>query len=454
MRGLTARIERLPLRLRVTLAFVLAMALLLGLVGLLLYLRLGSTLRENIDDGLRTRLEDVAALARDAPEDRDRGLLEREALAQLLRPDGRIVAASSGARGGPLLTPARLAEARTRTVRVDRPRPTPADPDGADRLLAAPRSVGGRPGIVVVGASLDPVEEAQHELGALLLVVGPIALLLASLAGYGAASAALRPIDRIRRRADAIHVDDLAPRLPEPAADDEVARLARTLNAMLDRIEEGFRRERTFVDDASHELRSPLALIKAELELALRPGAGDDERRAALVSVAEENERLVRLAEDLLVLARSAAGGRGPEKRPLTVAELVGAARADPGLVVAIDDEAREAELLGDAPALARALSNLLDNAHAAGAGRVRIGVRDVGGDRELHVVDDGPGFPPGFAARAFDRFSRADAARGRGGTGLGLAIVRAIARAHGGEAFAGDGPDGGADVGLRLPRR
>lgn len=457
VRGVTAIAERLPIRLRVALAFTAVMALLLVCAGLFLYLRLGATLRSGIDDGLRTRVADIAVLAQDARADGARAsgspLTERgETLAQILTPTGRIVDASPTLHGRPLLSPAQLRIARSRPILFELGRPTAADPDAADRVLAAPRRVAGRTLIVVVGASVDPVETAQHQLGGLLLVGAPVVLLLAGLAGYGAASAALRPIDRMREQADAIHVDDLEPRLATPPARDEVARLAATLNAMLDRLQDGFEREREFVDDASHEMRTPLALIKAELELAMRPGATEPELREAIRSVAEENDRLVRLAEDLLVLARSGEDAAHMREERMTVAELVEATRYSGTIEIAVDERPDAATIVGDRLRLARALGNLIDNAAAAGATRVRIETRRTADATEIHAIDDGPGFPPDFAARAFDRFSRADHARARGGTGLGLAIVRTIAREHGGEAHAGKAPGGGADVWLTLP--
>jgi signal transduction histidine kinase len=330
------------------------------------------------------------------------------------------------------------------------------------RVLARPVTADGRALIVVVGASLSPVETAQHRLAKLLLIGGPVLLLLASVAGYGAAAGALRPMERMRRDATTIRTVRSGLRLEVPPAGDEVARLAGTLNEMLERLDDASRRERAFVDDASHEMRTPLALVKGELELAMRAGAGVEDLRAAVASAAEENDRLVRLAEDLLVLARV-------DDRPamastaIHVAELVDLVRAaihapgqdDAGPAppdVRLADGAEDAVVHGDEDQLLRVLTNLVRNAGDAGATGVVVDVRTGDDAVALHVLDDGPGFPEGFLPRAFERFARADDARRRGGTGLGLAIVRSIAEAHGGAAGAGNRPEGGADVWIRLP--
>jgi len=267
-------------------------------------------------------------------------------------------------------------------------------------------------------------------------------LVLASLAGYGAAAAALRPVERMRRQAAGMA--EPSGRLPVGPADDEIGRLGTTLNEMLARIEEAYERERAFVADASHELRTPLAILKAELELALREGRSVEELQVALRSAAEETDRLVALAEDLLVLARVEEGRLPVRPEPLDAATLLrrfGPAEAPPGLAVQADPQR-----------LDQALRNLVDNARRYGGAHIELAAERINGSVELHVRDDGPGFPPDFLDTAFERFTRADPARGRGGTGLGLAIVDVIARAHGGTAGARNRESGGADVWIALP--
>ncbi len=309
------------------------------------------------------------------------------------------------------------------------------------RLLATP--VDGQ--VVVVGESLEDRDEAVESLGSLLLVGGPIALLLAALAGYAATAAALRPVERMRARAAAIEASDPRGRLPVPDTHDEIRRLGDTLNAMLDRIEAAFARERTFVADASHELRTPLSILKAELELALSRGRSNEELTEALRSAAEETDRLVALAEDLLVIARSDQGQLPIRREELRAADLLERVRdrhAPDASIQVADGLVVNADPLR----LEQALGNLLDNARRHGGPNIELAAEARGDRVRLHVRDDGPGFPDGLAA--FERFTRGDAARGRGGAGLGLAIVDAVARAHGGRA----GADG-ADVWIEVPR-
>ena len=292
-------------------------------------------------------------------------------------------------------------------------------------------------------------DETLATLLTLLLVVGPIALLLASLAGYWLAGAALRPVEAMRRGAAEISAATSGRRLPLPPAQDEVRRLGVTLNAMLARLDEGLERERRFVADAGHELRTPLATLRAELELALRQPRPSEELVAALRSAAEEVERLVRLAEDLLVLAREGENGPPLRRTRVDVPDLLETVAAR----FRRDDRSIEAvapaglALDADRARLEQALGNLVDNALRHGRGAVRLRAEAGEGEVVLRVRDDGPGFPSGFADRAFERFSRADEARAGGGAGLGLAIVAAVARAHGGRVSAA-----GAEVTLAIP--
>jgi signal transduction histidine kinase len=325
-------------------------------------------------------------------------------------------------------------------------------------LLAEHVQSSGRPLTLVLAHSIGLREEALRHLLTDFLVAGPLLLLLASLAGYGLAAAALRPVEAMRLRAEAISAATPGRRLPVNQSQDEISRLAATLNDMLARLEAAFAHERRFVADASHELRTPLALLRTELELALRRPRSAAELELALGSAAEETERLSQLAEDLLLIARSDQGRlpiRGTQLPAAEVLQVVAdrfaAHAAQHGQVIAVD--ATELDLHADPVRLEQALGNLLDNALAHEARTVRLWARTTAaGFAELHVTDDGPGFPGDFLAHAFGRFTRADEARGRGGTGLGLAIVDLIARAHGGSAGAGNRPEGGADVWLTVP--
>jgi signal transduction histidine kinase len=243
-----------------------------------------------------------------------------------------------------------------------------------------------------------------------------------------------------------------------PDADDEIRRLGETLNGMLGRLEAAIERERAFVDDASHELRTPLAMHKTELELALRYAKTPEEMRAAISSAIVEVDRLIELAEDLLVLARSADGKLALDLRRVRVAELLGDVRER--FAFRMNEEGRSLVIAsadgltveGDRLRLEQALTNLVENAIEHGRGEITIRANVADGELAIHVEDRGPGFAPDFIGRAFERFSRGDSSRGGEGTGLGLAIVEAIARAHRGSAHAANRDGVGADVWIELP--
>ena len=436
--------SRLPIRVRLTLAFAVVMAIVFAGVGAILYLRLGDTLDEGIADTLEARTSELAA----SFDVTSTAAVGEDGLAQVLERDGSVVAGSSTAAEEPLLTSAQLDRGR---VVVD------TEVGGVDyRLLATP--VDDR--IVVVGEPLDDRDEALDGLLAQLLVVLPIALLISSLVGYVVAGAALRPVEEMRRRAAGISADTPERRLPLPRAGDEIRRLGETLNEMLARLDAGLARERRFVADASHELRTPLASLRTELELVSRRPRTREELEAALHSASEEVERLVRLAEALLVLARADDGELGLRMERHSASDLLDTvarrnrARADAGARELVVSASHGLDLRGDRERLEQALDGLVDNALLHGGGAVYLDARAEDGSVVLAVSDEGDGFPPGFLAHAFERFSRSDAARTAGGAGLGLAIVEAIARAHGGTAQAANRAGGGANVWIVLPSR
>ena len=350
----------------------------------------------------------------------------------------------------------RAAAARKQTI-LARRNPFEAEPA---RLLATPVSADGRRVLVVVGTDSDDRDATLRSLLLLFLIGGPVALALASLAGYGVASAALAPVEQMRRKAAQISEHTPGERLPVGHTDDEVARLGATLNTMLDRLERSFQRERAFVADASHELRTPLAILKTEIELALREGRTQEELVEALRSAGEETDRLAELAEALLIIARADGGGLALAPGPVRSDELLdGVAARFAGRVRAsgrelVVDDGSAPQLTADRRRLEQALGNLVENALHHGAGTIHLAAQARDASAELHVRDEGPGFPPQFIAEAFERFTRADPARTRGGSGLGLSIVQVIARAHGGVAHAANHPDGGADVWIELPLR
>lgn len=452
--------RRIPIRIRLTIAFAGIMALVLTATGLFLYVRLGADLDQTIDQGLRSRAGDIAALVQQ--EDpalnaaRTRVAEQANGFAQVLDTRGHVVDGTSRARRRALLTPSELRRARNRTLVVQRG-PLPGL-DRSSRLLATPVGAKARQLVIVVGASLEDRDDALRNLGTLLVIGGPVALLLASLAGYGLAAAALRPVDSMRARAAAISATEPGRRLPVPPASDEIGRLGQTLNDMLSGLEAALARERTFVADASHELRTPLAILRTELELALRRGRSREELEAALRSAAEETDRLAQLAEDLLVITRADQGRLPVRKVDLEADELLSRVR-ERFLARAVEREraldvesADGLRFQGDPVRLEQALGNMVDNALRYGTGRVALGARKGDGTVALHVTDQGSGFPSDYIQTAFERFTRADPARGRGGAGLGLAIVEAIAEAHGGAIGAANRRGGGADVWLTVP--
>jgi two-component system, OmpR family, sensor kinase len=460
---LSAFVARLPVRVRVTLAFTAAMAVLLAASGAFLYIRLDHTLDDTVDQGLRGRADDLSALigrSNSGLSDANRSPLteQGESIAQVLDARGRIVDSVPGLQQTKLLTSAQVRRARTGTIVFDTDQKPVPDIDSL-RVLATPLDAQGRSLILVVGASLEGNEEVQHEFGALLAIGGPILLLIAALAGYAAAAAALRPVELMRRRAQEIRATRPGRRLPVPPADDEVSRLGKTLNEMLERLEEAFARERAFVADASHELRTPLAILKGELELAMRDAKDVAEFRRSVGSATEEVDRLVQLAEDLLVVARIEQGRLPVRLEEVrldvlldSVAQRFGPRAAEQGIELRVVPAGTDT-ITADHLRLEQALGNLIDNALRYGAGPVEVSAELHAGSVELHVRDGGAGFRDDFLASAFDRFSRADGARTRGGAGLGLSIVQTIAEAHDGEAHARNRAAGGADVWLALPR-
>jgi heavy metal sensor kinase len=449
--------SRLPIRLRLALVFALAMAVVLAAFGTFVYLRLAALLDEQLDDRLQARAAAISTVMRSGDLPSAEPLLSGDDdFAQVLGLDGSVLAAP-GLESTPLLSRAERAQASTSSLVVER-NVERGDDAEKSRLLATPADSQGRPVIVVVGESLEERNEALAGLLAALLIGGPIALLLASLAGYLLAGAALRPVEAMRRRAAQISPETARARLPLPEARDEIFRLGETLNAMLARLDEGVARERRFVADASHELRTPLAALQTELELALRRPRSPAQLERALRSAREDVERLVRLSEDLLVLA-AAEEGRLPLRRSRfagsdLLATVAGrfATRASAGGRAIEVAAPSNGTVDGDRLRLEQALGNLVDNALRHGEGTVRLEVQGEDGSVALRVSDEGAGFPPGFLPRAFERFSRADDARTRGGAGLGLALVDAVACAHGGAANARNGAEGGAVVTLTIP--
>lgn len=450
--------SRIPIKLRVTLVFAAVMAIVLAATGLFLYLRLESSLNHSIDSDLQSRSQQLIREMRVDERgigEAARSLLDKRAddFAQVLTTSGRLFNPGHQRGQRPALNRQRVAAARQNAITFERP----TRGGVPERYLARPFEFEGQNLIAVVGASLSSRDDALASLLTLLLIGGPIALLLASLAAYLTVGAALRPVEAMRRRASEVSALGSQQRLPVSQAQDELRNLGVTLNQMLDRLQTALERERAFVDDASHELRTPLAAHKAELELALRYGATTEELRRAIASAIEEADRLAELAESLLVIARSDKGELALKLEPVdipdvfaTLRDRLGARAEREGRPLVFADGSPGA-VEADRLRLEQALGNLVENALRYGGGTVRVWSRSADGRMEIHVSDEGPGFPPEFLPHAFERFRRADTARSGDGSGLGLAIVKAIAHAHGGRAGARNTGGGGADVWIDL---
>lgn len=463
---------RLPrgLRARLTATYTLAAAL-LTIAGAAVFLfLLTAGLRSNLDGDLAIRADTLATALRDgtvavsatSPPPQQAPLHGglSGSLDLYRAPSGRLISAT-GVALPPLTLPPDLGNPSVRgssrgSVAVGR---------SEYRLAAVPVQRADGTWLAIAGASRDINDEAVSEVARGLLATGPLVVLFVAAGTWLLGGAALRPVDRMRRDAAALSAQPGAGRLWVPDTDDELAALARTLNELLERLQRSLARQRALVSDAGHELRTPLAVLRTELELADRPGRSREELAEAVSYAAVEADRLSQLADDLLFLARADEGE--PLVRPQAAdvaALLTSAART-----LRLRAEAAGVELVVDVPdtlpgavdpaALRRAVDNILSNAleHSRRGGRICI--QAIGDDDAIRIVvrDTGPGFPDDFLPHAFERFRRADAARrhgtGHAGTGLGLAIVAEVAAAHGGRARAGNVESGGARVELELPR-
>jgi heavy metal sensor kinase len=441
---------RLPIRTRLTVVFAGLTLVVLVLAGAALLAGFRAEVDRTIDQGLRSR---AAAVKADPLVEIGAISKGDESFAQLIRPDGTIDS-SPNLPGEPLLPPSVLASIHggaffDRGVRTIEERV-------AARLLAAPVEDGS---YLVVGMDVEDRREVVARLTVLVAVGGPIVLLALATLGWILAGAALRPVEELRSEAAAISTSEPDRRLPVPDTGDELQRLTQTLNGMLDRVHDALDRERRFVDEASHELRTPLGVLKAEVDLALKEPRSRDELEAALRSIAKETERLRRLTQDLLVLARSDRGRLPVHRADVDVSSLIDRVAAEfgdraGGEGVRVRISGADVRARVDADRVRQAVENLIDNGlrHAGRGGTVEVRA-DRDGDRlHLVVTDSGPGFPGDVLHRAFEPFARADVGREGDGAGLGLTIVRAVAEAHGGSATARNLEGGGAAVTLELP--
>jgi signal transduction histidine kinase len=440
------------IRARATLNAVLVMGAAVALAALALVVLLHRSLLRDLDTRTKLRLHDVAALAERGDLPSTLGGTDEDATVAQVVAGGRVVAQSPIIRGSEPL--ARFVPpAAAVTVRTVGRIPVPGVA-GAVRVAAIRVTTPGGPAVVYAAASLEPVNDSINALKALLAAVAPALVLVVGAGTWRVVGRTLRPVEAIRAQVADISATRLAQRVPEPGTGDEIQRLAQTMNAMLERLEDSTNRQRSFVSDAAHELRSPLAALQAELDVAARrPGEAD--WPALLGRLGAGTRRMERLVEDLLLLA--VAEEKGPPVRTEVdlddiVIRQLEPLRATSRLTIDLGNLGA-VRIWGNSDQLERVVTNLLENAERYAAGTISIGLAVVGGMAELVVADDGPGISPESRERIFERFARVDEARDRrsGGAGLGLAIARRIVEDHGGTIGVAGAPRGARLV-VRLP--
>ncbi|MCW2598470.1 MAG: sensor histidine kinase [Frankiales bacterium] len=441
-----ARRGRFGVRLSATLAATAVVAAAFAISGVLLVALVRHSLLANLDAAGTARARDVAALA---TANRLQGTVastsEESSVAQLVSPSRVVVAASSNIQGeAPLVSPPsprRLVSFTSAGLPI-------GDPNDRFRVVAEPVTLAQGPGWVYVATSLRQTDTTIARLVILLATGLPLLLLLVAAVIWLAVGRALRPVEQIRTRAATIGATELGQRVPVPRSRDEVARLASTMNEMLQRLEAAALRQRRFVGDASHELRSPLSALQAQIDVAL---AYPDPARQqqALPRIRLQAARMAELIDDLLFLARADEGRLKGNRTRVDLDELVLAearrlSATGKGRIEVVGPDATA--VTGSERDLTRMLRNLGDNALTHANSTVTFGLTCEDGTAVLSVTDDGPGIPLQDRARIFERFTRLEEGRPRqpaGGTGLGLAITKQIVRSHGGQICVGSRRDG-----------
>jgi signal transduction histidine kinase len=449
LRSLTRRLRARSgsVRVRTTVAATVLVGLALLAGGFALVIAMRNSLTDEVRSAAQVRAEDTAAALEAGTDpsfvaaglDQD----DDDAFIQILDGDGAVVAASPLVAGDPAVASLDPRESAEVTV-----------PGEDDEFMAVAADAGRY--TVIAGRTLDTVSESTEVVTDLLVIGLPILLVVAALTTWLVVGRALAPVESIRREVDAISSADLDRRVPRPPGHDEIARLATTMNDMLERLERGQARQRRFVADASHELRSPVASIRQHAEVA--QAHPDRTTVGALAeTVAAENLRVERLVDDLLLLTRADEHTLQFQRRPVDLDDLVfeEAQRLRDATPLRVDTTRVSAgRVSGDRAALWRALRNLGDNAVRHAKSQVAFRLAEQNGAVVLDVDDDGPGIPAADRQRVFERFVRLDDARARdaGGSGLGLAIVAEVVGAHRGTISIDDSGLGGARFEVRLP--
>ncbi len=457
------------IRVRLTLWYVVLLALILIVFSGALYFTLARSLYQQVDDTLRVNAEQVAGAVNiaqgqinfqnsegdslDAVSIRARGYLVR-----LVNATGAVADTNAGFAALPV-SPNALAAARSGQSSVE----TLVANGHSYRILTRPVSENGAfYGALQLGQSLDEVTSTLQQLLMLLAIIIPLTLALASMGGFWFARRALAPVDGITRAAQRISAEDLHRRLNLQLPDDEIGRLARTFDAMLARLDDAFRRERQFTADASHELRTPLTAMRGGIDVTLHRPRSATEYRRALEELGGDVDRLTRLTEDLLMLARADAGRLSAQRETLNAASLLRAVAdqlrplaesKNVSLVVRADEALT---IWADQDQLLRVLFNLVDNAlkYSPSGAAVTLSASRDGARAALGVSDAGAGIPAAQLPHIFERFYRADESHSSrtGGAGLGLAIAHSLVTAQGGTMRVESAVGRGTTLTIKLP--
>jgi heavy metal sensor kinase len=450
---------KLPIRARLTIWYLVLLAVIIAAGGAFVVFSLRSSLVRGVDSSLKASAHEIVVDYSGGGSNGFGGVtsaaladLQGPSEAQVLAADGKVVVSTPGSSvaSTPLLTSPQAASVSAgKVISETVPLGKAAE---AYRILAQPYSTSTGPAVLVVATPLTLVENSVHRVIVAMAIFGPIAILLAAAGGWWLAGRGLRPVAVMTDKAASIGVDNLAERVDTPRPRDELRRLAETFNGMLDRIQSGMQRERRFISDASHELRTPIAVARMELDVSLGEPDLNQGSRDALESALDEVDRMSGIVEDLLTLARVDEGGLVLDLERMDLRIVCGevveqmatmAAAAD----VSLDVSGPSAPVAADPQKLAQVVRNLVANAIRHTGKGTGVGVLTWSDAREagVRVADHGPGMPPEVLEHVFDRFYRADPARKRdaGGSGLGLAISREIVEGHGGRIWAESGPAG-----------
>jgi signal transduction histidine kinase len=439
--------NRRSLRTRLMAIGLLGLAIVQAVGSVALYVALSVASRHDLDRRAEATAQQVAELVTSGRLPDPIPVTGSESV-QVVDSNGRVLSASAnGDRLTALLTPAELARARSSAVTVPGSR---LGMSSSLRVTATPVSRDAGAPTVVVAEPVADLARSRHILVVTLLVTYPLLLLVLGAIAWRVIGAALRPVEALRSAAERVSGAGDDERLPEPASRDEIRALAVTLNSMLDRLAAARDRERSFVANVAHELRSPLASLRVQVDVARRHGATDEDR----ADLAAEIDRLSALVDDLLVLARLDAGEELPPPDPPGEPSAVLPALASSGAPRVTVGEVAGGPVPMTRLELERVVGNLVDNARRHARSRVDVAFVRTPRAAVLRVADDGPGVAAADRERVFDRFARLDDARDRdtGGTGLGLAIVRELARRRGGVVVLGDSAYGGLLAEVRFP--